>query len=70
MKIPVVSTRSAAVESILAPNCIQQIPSVVYIPTTEDIEQCYQNVQKYDIISHIHKYEEMFRSIYNQDGEG
>lgn len=70
MKTPVVSTRSAAAESILAPNCIQQIPNIIYIPTTEDIEQCYQNVQKYDIISHIDKYEEMFRSLYNQDGEG
>jgi len=69
MKTPIVSLRRGISESVLDANCIQNfnIDEKTYVPTKQDVDRNYQNVQEYDIEKHIQKYEDLLRQIYEDN---
>jgi len=67
MKVPIISTRVGVAEEILCENCILDLKNQIYVPTKEDVNKNYQNVQKYDIINHKLNYLKMFEEVLNND---
>lgn len=71
MKTPIVSLRTGISESVLDGNCIQNfhVDTKTYVPTKQDVDRNYRNVQKYDIQTHTQKYEDLLIAIY-EDNNG
>ena len=66
MKIPIISTKVGLSEEILCNNCIVDLQNNCYIPNLKDIEENYNNVQKYDIINHKQEYLKMFKEVLSE----
>ena len=63
MKIPIISNKVGVAEEVLCSNCILDLKKDSYIPTKEDVNNNYQNVQKYGIINHKTNYLKMFEEV-------
>ena len=62
MKVPIVSTNVGMASEVLSEGCIINLEDEAYIPTQDDIEYNFKNVQKFGLYVHMEKYEEFFRS--------
>ena len=56
-------------EEVLCSNCILDLKKDSYIPTKEDVNNNYQNVQKYGIINHKTNYLKMFEEVVDNGTE-
>tara|TARA_R110001606_G_C15402375_1_gene653287 strand:+ start:9276 stop:10238 length:963 start_codon:yes stop_codon:yes gene_type:complete len=66
MKTPIISTRVGCSENVLHPNCIfHSEQKKIHIPKTLEVEKCHENVQEYDIITHIEKYVSMIEEVHD-----
>lgn len=61
MKVPCVGNKGVGmVDDVLSENCRIDIGKEIWYPTQEDVEEAYQNIQKYKITNHIGLYERYF----------
>lgn len=64
MKIPILSTDVGMARDVLCDNCIVAMPTeTLRLPTENDIEMNFANVQKYSISAISQKYIAMFESV-------
>jgi len=65
MRTPIISTNVGMAMEVLSPNCIVDFDDdkVPTMPTKEDIEFNYQNVQNFSIEKQIEKYKIMFEKV-------
>lgn len=64
MKVPILSTDVGMARDVLCDNCIVDMPSeVLRMPTEDDIEMNFLNVQKYSISTISQEYIAMFESV-------
>jgi len=60
MKVPIISTDVGMASAILPEKCVFDVTKGDYIPTTEDVEEAFQNVQQYNLKQHVQNYGMMF----------
>lgn len=63
MKVPIISTRMGIAEDVICENCIIDIEEELYFPTRGDVERNFENVQKFNITSHIEKYVSTLKGV-------
>ena len=51
------------VDDILPENCRFDISQELYYPTQNDVQQAYQNVEKFKIEEHVKRYDEFFEKL-------
>jgi glycosyltransferase involved in cell wall biosynthesis len=63
MKIPIISTNVGMAKDTLIDNCIINMPSDIYIPSIDDVEYCYEKVEKYEMHEYIKEYVNFFQNV-------
>ena len=66
MKVPIISSNVGMAPDTLNQNCVIDVVNDSYIPTHQDVEECYLKVLKYDIKHHVEKYIEFFNEVASQ----
>jgi glycosyltransferase involved in cell wall biosynthesis len=63
MKVPIISTDMGMAPVTLNQNCIIDIEEEIYFPTARDVEENYNNVQKFNLDIHVEEYLKFFKEI-------
>ena len=63
MKVPIISTDVGIASAVLAPNCVFDVSSKMYTPTEEDVSECFERVQAFELKSYTEKYIDLFREM-------
>lgn len=63
MKVPIISTDVGIASAVLAPNCVFDVSSKMYTPTEEDVNECFERVQAFELKSYTEKYIDLFRKV-------
>lgn len=66
MRVPIISTDVGMASAVLAEPCIVDLPKKMYFPLKEDVELCYYNVKKYELIECAELYKKMFINIFKE----
>ena len=65
MKVPIISNPVGLAQEVLCKNCVFDITKNIYSPTSEDVENNFNKVKKYDIIKHKKKYLKIFEEVHD-----
>ena len=47
----------------MPPNCVFDVSSKMYAPTEEDVNECFERVQAFELKPYTEKYIDLFRKV-------
>lgn len=65
MKVPIISNDVGIASSVLSSNCVIDVKSDVYYPTVEDVEECWEKVQNFELKELSKQYIRLFKKVSN-----
>ena len=63
MKVPIISTDVGIASAVLSKNCVFDVSSKMYMPTEEDVNECFERVQEFELSGYTEKYIELFQKV-------
>ena len=63
MKTPIISTDVGIASTVLSPSCVFDITSKLYVPTDDDVTDCFNRVQGFELRSYAQKYLDLFQEM-------
>jgi len=63
MRIPIISTDVGIASAVLASRCVFNVSAESYMPSADDVNECFERVQEFELSSYTNKYIDLFQKV-------